>query len=346
MGANAAATPSIQRPAGVSAPTPLDVSAGVATVTQNQTISTPGATKRSGPAAGRPVEKYVSADQVGSDSTVAENVAVSATDAKDSAVPMPAAQLPSTGTAAVWEKTAVAHLYASDSSKNANLPEQKSFLKAGSETVTASASGVGTGVARVTASMPPAASNRPKTSPVAEAGLMGTAAGAKLPTLEFKADAPAPVATLRETMSAVVSAVDALERQINAGHGAVDLQFHVGDQQLALRVELRDGTVHTTFRTDSSELRSALSQEWQSMVQPASGREVRLADPVFSSGPATGGDAASGSLGQGTPQRHTQNPPEPTSFNLPRNLAAPAVPEPAATAAVSSNSNQLLSAFA
>ena len=38
----------------------------------------------------------------------------------------------------------------------------------------------------------------------------------------------------------------------------------MGDESLALRVELRDGTVHTTFRAQSAELRSALAQEWPS----------------------------------------------------------------------------------
>ena len=175
---------------------------------------------------------------------------------------------------------------------------------------------------------------------------MGTAATGKPAATGLTADAPAPAATLRETISVVISAVDALERGAAAGQNRVDFQFQVGGEHLSLHVELRDGTVHTTFRTESSELRTALAQEWQSVVSPAGGRDVRLADPVFSSGPAGGQDASFGSPGQGASHRQARELPAPAAFPFTPDPADAGAAAAAPVAAPAAKSNQLLSAFA
>lgn len=77
--------------------------------------------------------------------------------------------------------------------------------------------------------------------------------------------------------------MSAADRLVTGEQKSVNLQFSVGNADLSVRVELRDGAVHATFRTDSTELRSALVHEWQSVNPGDSDRPVRLADPVFTS---------------------------------------------------------------
>jgi hypothetical protein len=63
---------------------------------------------------------------------------------------------------------------------------------------------------------------------------------------------------------------------------AVNLAFSIGDADLSVRVELHDGEVRTTFRTDSPELRTALSHEWQAVTATAAGdRSFRVAPALF-----------------------------------------------------------------
>ena len=83
---------------------------------------------------------------------------------------------------------------------------------------------------------------------------------------------------------AVDAVMTATEHLGTANRSTVRLQFSVGDANLSVQVELRAGQIHTTFRTDSSDLRSALASEWQAL-NGDSGRAVRLADPIFA--PAT-----------------------------------------------------------
>jgi len=209
--------------------------------------------------------------------------------------------------------------------------DKKDFLSTGQGVVTAASPAVGIGVAEVQSVMPANPFLRSKSAPTVAAVANGPIAVGTAPAQMVVTDAPAPVASLRETMAAVVTAVEALERHADSVQKSVDLQFKVGNEQLALRVELRDGTVHTTFRTDSMELRSALTHEWQAVMPPAAGRELRLADPVFSPA-AAGNESALGSPGQGTPQQRGQNNPEPAPFARPADFSAesaPATPAPA-----------------
>jgi hypothetical protein len=226
------------------------------------------------------------------------------------------------------------------------LPEKKDFLNAGQLSVNTPASSVGIGVAQVSVVMPPTSFNRLKTLPAVEA-MTNVSVSVNAPTvLSLVPDAPAPPASLRETMAAVVTAVEALERRSDAVQKSVDLHFDVGAERLALRVELRDGTVHTTFRTESPELRAALAHEWQAAMPSTAGRELRLADPVFSSATTSGGEAASGSLGQGAPHQRGQQTPEPAPFARMSEFSDSPVADFAPATPVAPNSATLLQAFA
>ncbi len=226
------------------------------------------------------------------------------------------------------------------------LPDKKDFLNTGYAAVTKPAASVGIGVAQVAAVMPAVAPNRSKTATAAAVVPVLSASPESSRALSFDPGAPAPEVSLRGAMTAVVTAVAALDRHEGLGQNMLDLQFHVGDQRLALRVELRDGTVHTTFHTESAEMRSALTQEWQAVVPPAVSREIRLAEPVFSSSPGGGGETAFGSTGQGAPDQRWQSAPEPVVSIFPPEISDPVTAEPVPVATTVSSSTPLLQAFA
>ncbi len=141
------------------------------------------------------------------------------------------------------------------------------------------------------------------------------------PDAQPAAAAPAPAAT-QHAVAAVESALDCIAHVRDTGRPSVALDLSFADQtRLAVRIELREGVVHTTFRTDSAELRQALSHEW-SVAAPAvqaagAERTMRLAEPVFASatgsfdagGSGTGGGAHPREMPAGAPAMHTATPP-------------------------------------
>ena len=95
---------------------------------------------------------------------------------------------------------------------------------------------------------------------------------------------PTPVASPR-VQSVVNYVVEAAQRLDSHAVSSMDLRFNFGSSdKLSVHVELRDGAVHTTFRTDSSTLRETIGTAWREMA-PANtiseGRSVRLADPTI-----------------------------------------------------------------
>jgi len=119
---------------------------------------------------------------------------------------------------------------------------------------------------------------------------------------------------------AVSAAVSMTEQFAAEGKPAVTLKFSVSGVDLGVRVELRGENVHTTFRTDSPELRAALAQEWQSVAAGhGADRSMRLAEPVFTSNaPHTASSASSntssnsdfgGADQRGSQQRQDQGAP-------------------------------------
>jgi hypothetical protein len=101
-------------------------------------------------------------------------------------------------------------------------------------------------------------------------------------------------------------------------------------------------------------MNSALSHEWNAVVQPALGRDIRLADPVFHSAPTPGNavpaassDSASTAFGQGAQQQREQ-PKAPPVFAsaLKREFYDSSSPEVSPAIAPVSNSSQLLNALA
>ena len=122
----------------------------------------------------------------------------------------------------------------------------------------------------------------------------------------------APVLAQR-AVETVLNVIDA--QQTTAGQGGVvKLDFNFGGEALAVHVQMRGGEVHTEFRTNSPELRSALSSEWRAAAGQRDPEGVRLVEPVFASaegGTSTAnGDASHSSFSsqQQNPQQQSQGP--------------------------------------
>jgi hypothetical protein len=117
--------------------------------------------------------------------------------------------------------------------------------------------------------------------------------------------APVVEHSSREAVESVLVASE----QLTAGvQRSVKLQFSVGGEELAVRVELRGDRVHTTFRTDSPELRSALAREWQAVSTQQNGdRGQRLADPVFASSSSFGSNNSFSADSGGAHQRDPES---------------------------------------
>jgi len=123
-----------------------------------------------------------------------------------------------------------------------------------------------------------------------------------------KDDVPSLAHRAVETVVAVVDAQAASRLQPTPG---VSLRFRVGEEDLAVRIELRGGEVHTEFRTDSPDLRVALQHEWRALASRPDAA-VRLSEPVFTNAGSGANHDSSSSLpfsqqhGQSTAQQQHQ----------------------------------------
>jgi len=139
-----------------------------------------------------------------------------------------------------------------------------------------------------------------------------------------------PSASSSEAVQAALTTAEMLTASNT--NKAVNLQFSVAGADLSLRVQLLNGQVHATFSTDSTQLRSALSNEWQSMSS-SSGANVHLAEPVFTAsggGSFLSGDGASRQGGRQAAEEFAAA--LPASLSSLRPGAGPAAAAPAATA--------------
>lgn len=136
-------------------------------------------------------------------------------------------------------------------------------------------------------------------------------------------------ATVSHATAAIEATLDAVERARDTTHSSVELKLSFGDDtRLAVRVELRDNAVQTTFRTDSTELRQTLTSEWRhqapAIMATAADRSVRIADPVFA--PGSGSPESTGASADGHPNARQQPvfAPAPSAFGSSRPAQAQA----------------------
>jgi hypothetical protein len=149
----------------------------------------------------------------------------------------------------------------------------KNFLSTDDEALNPSEDGLGTDVAKVSSTMP-ATPHRSSVS--AGNPVLDTAAGTQLPT-----DPQVAATTAADAHRAVDAVLAATERLGTSSSRAVNLQFSFGGADLAVRVEVRGGEVHATFRTNSPELRDSLSSEWHAAAAQDSASPLRMVEPVF-----------------------------------------------------------------
>jgi hypothetical protein len=197
----------------------------------------------------------------------------------------------------------------------------------------------GTDIANSAPAMATGAFPRPPSSNLGEHAL-------PLATATLTGEPPRPVAVPLAAAAAAYRAVNAVleatERFAAGGAQTVNLRFSVDGSDLAVRVELRGGEVHATFRTDSNELRTALAQEWQTMSGSEAGRPLRAIDPVFAPAKSAGFGAASGESAphqhrdsggrQSDEPTHSRMPGQPASPSLSPSVSSAPAPRPAAAA--------------
>jgi len=220
--------------------------------------------------------------------------------------------------------------------------DKKDFLITDLKSVNAASVSVGTRVAKEMAPMIFTLTHRAKTAAAELAVGAFTPSLPSTPAFTSLVDAPAPVATVPATLAAVATAIESLEQRASGAASRVDLQFQVGGDKLGVRVERREGTLHTFFRTDSTELRAALAHEWQSALPPVVSRELNVAPPVF--GATTDRPLDFGSLNSG----HSQDRPAPALARAaaPKRSASAAPVVAAASVSPATHSLSLLHAFA
>jgi len=154
--------------------------------------------------------------------------------------------------------------------------EEKKSLSVDSNIVTTTQKNVGTSTANREIAMPYSAVN--KSPSVDFSTTLGDGLRPNNPA-ETKADTllAAHAPRLVQEIRAIADRISVIDRN------SVEVRFDFSDtDRLSVRVEYRDGTVHTTFKTDSSQLRDVVAHEWQSNSSSSEQRSYRMADPVFS----------------------------------------------------------------
>lgn len=169
--------------------------------------------------------------------------------------------------------------------------EVKSFLTDKDKGVTSRAAGLGIGGAQLPAHMVAHAHPHVLPNPSPEYAASALAS-------DFSEFAPSSTEALEASsahlaVEAVLKSVDEVSARAQK---TVTLRLSVAGEDLAVRVELRDDQVSTTFTTDSAELRAALSQEWQAVMNTGGERSLRMTPAIFAandSANAFAGDTAS-----------------------------------------------------
>lgn len=200
----------------------------------------------------------------------------------------------------------------------------KSVLNIDVEEVEQSSTGIGIDTAKSAVTMP-------GSTHVRQSAPDATVVAGATSSADLRSDAsvlPAPVALPSTAHRAVEAVLTVTDRFAARGQHSVNLQFSVAGADLNVRVELRAGEVHTTFRTDSAELRAALASEWQSVTTQSGGdRAAKLAPPVFTSTEQSGASFS----GDGTSRHGYSNTRGSEEHPVP--LPPPPAPAPSSTSA-------------
>ena len=103
----------------------------------------------------------------------------------------------------------------------------------------------------------------------------------------------------RLASTALNQVMESADKMTSDGSSHVQVQVKLDDgQQLIVRLQMSQGTVHATFKTESPELRQAIEQSWTGFRSGASERGLQISNPVFESSSGEGGFNAFGSRNQ------------------------------------------------
>jgi hypothetical protein len=159
---------------------------------------------------------------------------------------------------------------------------QKKVLASYLQQDTSYAGKIGIDSANAASAMPAATADHATPIPGVELSgtLQGTATAA-LPTAGAAHD-PSTAARAAQAVETVISLVDAQASRAQGSASAVKLNFNFNGDDLAVRIEMSNGVVHTQFRTDSAELRGAIASEWQASSPAPQNRAMIFTAPSFS----------------------------------------------------------------
>jgi hypothetical protein len=198
----------------------------------------------------------------------------------------------------------------------ADKTSQRFSLDAGAKEVATSYGRIGINVAKPEALMPATAST-PTPAQVETENQTINSMPLSLDSLVKEGGENAAGQVTQAARRAVEAVLSIADQTIATDQRTVRLQFTVGGEELAVRVELRGENVHTTFRTDSPDLRIALAHEWQSVSATQNGgRTQRLADPVFASNSSGSGNGMSSDSGAAHHRDSSPRHPHATSEEL------------------------------
>jgi hypothetical protein len=263
-----------------------------------------------------PTTSPVTAAAVATDQAVAADLTAAAeASVVTSAVPAALAAKTSIGKVAsavksVGEKIAPTSVDLAKGLKTDSVPADKNFLDADKEEVKDDLPSVGIDAAKPTDTMAATFSHR-SLSPANDRSML-TAFSTDASSATSETTATSAAADAHRAVDAVLSAS---ERLTTSGQG-VNLQFSLGGADLAVRVEMRAGELHATFRTNSPELRAALSNEWQAAAAQDAASPLRMVEPVFAAANSSNaGDFSQSASSQQRDASSRETAPGSTSFS-------------------------------
>lgn len=227
--------------------------------------------------------------------------------------------------------------------------EKKSSLDGEGERVNSHRKGLGIGGAKPTPTMfarflPTPL--QPTASDPAPAGVAPVAVVDLVSSAFEEVSATQSVSSAHQAVEVVLHTAEQLSAREQK---SVNLQFSVGDADLSVRVELHANEVRATFRTDSAELRAALSQEWQNTGH--SDRSVRVVPAILAASDQSAPNASADDASSRHRNPHTERGETAAGFAslAPRRSSPPAaaaVALPALTPLVASRTSRHLQTVA
>jgi hypothetical protein len=162
---------------------------------------------------------------------------------------------------------------------------KKTFLSIVDKQLSSEGRGAGITAAKSGADMPEKAQpSLPSTFGTAKASEL--AVGSMAPAGELladKAETSDPVQSVaRRAVDTAVNLMEIQAGQRGRNLSTVSVRMKLAGEDLAIRVRLRDGEVHTRFQTASADLRAAISREWQVATAESPQRILRFHEPEFS----------------------------------------------------------------